>query len=72
LAGYVRRVDMFKDHAGAAFLQEREYYGRYTPSALHPMLRYVNLTLLAWAMRNKRFSTHKIRASHFLQRLVRN
>ena len=22
-----------------------EYYGRYTPSALHPMLRYVNLTL---------------------------
>jgi RNA-directed DNA polymerase len=49
-----------------------EYYGRYTPSALYPMLRYVNQTLLAWAMRkHKRFRAHKIRASHFLQRLVR-
>jgi hypothetical protein len=28
-----------------------EYYGRYTPSALSPMLRHVNQTLLAWAMR---------------------
>jgi group II intron reverse transcriptase/maturase len=50
-----------------------EYYGRYTPSALYPMLRYVNQTLLAWAMRKyKRFRAHKIRASHFLQRLVRD
>ncbi len=24
------------------------YYGRYTPSALYPMFRYVNQTLLAW------------------------
>ena len=24
------------------------YYGRYTPSALSPFLRYVNLTLVAW------------------------
>jgi RNA-directed DNA polymerase len=48
------------------------YYGRYTPSALYPMLRYVNQTLLAWAIRKyKRFKAHKIRASHFLQRLVR-
>lgn len=50
-----------------------KYYGRYTPSALYPMLRYVNQTLLAWAMRKyKRFKAHKIRASHFLQRLVRD
>jgi len=43
-----------------------EYYGRYAPSALSPMLRYVNLTLLRWAMRKfKRFKAHKIRASHF-------
>jgi RNA-directed DNA polymerase len=50
-----------------------EYYGRYTPSALSPMLRYVNQTLLRWAMRKfKRFKAHKIRASHFLQRLGRN
>jgi RNA-directed DNA polymerase len=47
------------------------YYGRYTPSALWSMLRYVNQTLLAWAMRKyKRFRAHKIRASRFLQRLV--
>ena len=50
-----------------------EYYGRYTPSALSPMLRYVNQTLLRWAMRKfKRFKAHKIRASHFLQRLGRD
>ena len=28
-----------------------EYYGRYAPSALYPVLRYVNRTLVAWAMR---------------------
>ena len=49
-----------------------EYYGRYAPSALSPMLRYVNQTLMRWAMRKfKRFKAHKIRASRFLQKLVR-
>jgi RNA-directed DNA polymerase len=48
------------------------YYGRYAPSALAPLLRYVNQTLLAWAMRKfRRFKAHKIRASHFLQMLSR-
>jgi group II intron reverse transcriptase/maturase len=47
------------------------YYGRYAPSALAPLLRYVNQTLLAWARRKfKRFADHKIRASRFLQRLA--
>jgi RNA-directed DNA polymerase len=47
------------------------YYGRYAPSALAPLLRYVNQTLLAWAMRKfKRFADHTIRASRFLQRLA--
>jgi RNA-directed DNA polymerase len=47
------------------------YYGRYAPSALAPLLRYVNLTLLAWAMRKfKRFKAHKVRAGRFLQRLA--
>jgi hypothetical protein len=47
------------------------YYGRYAPSALYPVLRYVNQTLVAWAMRKfKRFKDHKIRASQFLQRLA--
>ena len=47
------------------------YYGRYAPSALYPLLRYVNQTLVAWAMRKfKRFKDHKVRASQFLQRLT--
>jgi uncharacterized protein YukE len=48
-----------------------EYYGRYAPSALYPLLRHVNLTLVAWVMRKfKRFKGHKTRASQFLQRLA--
>jgi group II intron reverse transcriptase/maturase len=48
-----------------------EYYGRYAPSALYPLLRHVNQTLVAWAMRKfKRFKSHKVRASQFLQRLA--
>ena len=36
------------------------------------LLRYVNQTLKAWAMRKfKRFKAHKIRVSHFLQKLSR-
>jgi RNA-directed DNA polymerase len=47
------------------------YYGRYAPSALYPLLRYVNQTLVAWVMRKfKRFKHHKIQASQFLQRLA--
>jgi RNA-directed DNA polymerase len=49
------------------------YYGRYAPSALYPMLRYVNQTLVRWAMRKfKRLKAHKIRASRFLQKLARD
>ncbi len=47
-----------------------EYYGKYAPSALYPMLRYVNLTLRAWAMRKfKRFAHHRTRAGRFLEKL---
>jgi len=47
------------------------YYGRYAPSALYPVLRYVNQTLVAWALRKfKRFKRHKVPASQFLQRLA--
>jgi RNA-directed DNA polymerase len=50
-----------------------EYYGRYIPSALFTLLRYVNQTLLAWAMRKfKRFKHRKILASQFIQRLARD
>jgi RNA-directed DNA polymerase len=49
-----------------------EYYGRYAPSALHPLLRYVNETLVAWVRRKfKRFKRHTIKASHFLERLAK-
>src|SRR5438046_975652 len=48
-----------------------EYYGRYAPSALYPLLRYVNHMLVAWAMRKfKRFKRHKVQASQFLERLA--
>jgi RNA-directed DNA polymerase len=49
-----------------------EYYGHYAPSALYPLFRYVNQTLVAWAMRKfKRFRHYKIQASQFLQRLAK-
>jgi RNA-directed DNA polymerase len=49
-----------------------EYYGRYTPSALTPLFRHVNLTLLGWVRRKfKRFKAHKIRAGLFLETLAR-
>jgi RNA-directed DNA polymerase len=48
------------------------YYGRYAPSALASILRYVNQTLVRWAMRKfKSFQAHKIRTSKFLQKLAR-
>jgi group II intron reverse transcriptase/maturase len=48
------------------------YYGRYAPSALKPILRYVNQTLRAWVMRKfKRFAAKTIRAGHFLERMAR-
>jgi hypothetical protein len=47
------------------------YYGRYAPSALYPLLRYVNHTLVAWAMRKfKRFKDRKTLAGRFLARLA--
>jgi group II intron reverse transcriptase/maturase len=47
-----------------------EYYGRFAPSALRPILRYVNQTLRAWAMRKfKRYAGHTTRTSRFLEKL---
>lgn len=49
-----------------------EYYGRFCPSALYPVLRHFNKTLVAWAMRKyKRFKGHKTRASLFLEDISR-
>jgi group II intron reverse transcriptase/maturase len=49
------------------------YYGRFAPSALSPVLRYVNHTLVAWATRKfKRFKAHKTRAGRFFERLSKD
>ena len=47
------------------------YYGRYAPSALSPLLRYVNQTLVAWAQRKfKRFKDRPTQASQFIEKLA--
>jgi RNA-directed DNA polymerase len=44
------------------------YYGKYNPSALQPVWRHFNKTLVAWAMRKyRRFKGHKIQASRFIE-----
>ena len=47
-----------------------EYYGRYTPSALAPLYRYVNQTIRAWVRRKFRRYAHVTRATRFLLRLA--
>ena len=43
------------------------YYGRYSPAALHSVWRYVNATLIAWAMRKyKRYAGRKIQAGQMI------
>ena len=49
-----------------------EYYGRFCPSALYPMLRHFNRTLVAWAMRKyRRLKGHKTRASLFIEGIAK-
>ena len=48
------------------------YYGQFCRSALYPVFRHFNKTLVAWAMRKyKRLKGHKIRAGRFLEQLPR-
>lgn len=48
------------------------YYGRYCPTAMDPMWRYVNSTLVAWAMRKyKRYKTNKVGAGRMLEKIAR-
>ena len=43
------------------------YYGRYNPTAMYPMWRYVNVTLVAWAMRKyKRYAGRKTQAGRMI------
>jgi RNA-directed DNA polymerase len=49
-----------------------EYYGRYYPSAMYPVLRHFNQTLIAWAMRKyRRLQGHKVRASRFIEGIAK-
>jgi RNA-directed DNA polymerase len=49
-----------------------QYYGQFCPSALYPMLRHFNRTLVAWAMRKyRRLKGHKTRASLFIEGIVK-
>ncbi len=48
-----------------------QYYGRYYPSALDPVLGHFNKTLASWAMRKyKKLEGHKTRAALFIQRIA--
>jgi RNA-directed DNA polymerase len=48
------------------------YYGRFSRSALVPLVNYVNRKLKVWIMRKyKRFQGHTTRASEFLRKLAR-
>lgn len=46
------------------------YYGQYNRSALYPLFRHVNLTLVAWAMRKyRRLRQRKTWAAKFMERI---
>jgi RNA-directed DNA polymerase len=48
------------------------YYGRFQPSALGPLYRHINRSLVAWTMRKyKRFRNSKRRAGAFLKEVSR-
>ena len=47
------------------------YYGHYHQSALYPVWRHFNKTLVAWAMRKyKRFRNRKTKAAKFLENIA--
>lgn len=50
-----------------------EHYGKFCRSAMYPVLRHFNRTLVAWAMRKyKRLKDRKTRASRFLEGFSKN
>jgi RNA-directed DNA polymerase len=47
------------------------YYGRFYPSAMYPMWRYLNATLVAWAMRKyKRYARRKTQACRMIESIA--
>jgi len=48
-----------------------QYYGRFSPSAMAPVFRHFNTTLVAWARRKYRtLQRHKTRAGRFLEQIA--
>lgn len=48
-----------------------EYYGKFCRSAMYPVFRHFNKTLVAWAMKKyRRLRKHQTRASRFLEQLA--
>jgi RNA-directed DNA polymerase len=48
------------------------YYGAFRRSAMYPLWRHFNRTLVAWTMRKyKHFRKHKIRAAVFLEKIAK-
>jgi group II intron reverse transcriptase/maturase len=48
------------------------YYGKFSRSAMYPVFRHFNKTLVAWAMsKYKKLKGHKIRAARFLEQIAR-
>ncbi len=48
-----------------------QYYGKFFRSAMYPVFRHFNKTLVAWAMKKySKLKDHKIRASKFLEQLA--
>lgn len=49
------------------------YYGRFYPSAMYPVLRHIEDNLVQWACRkHKRLRCHKTRAAHLLGRIAKD
>jgi len=48
------------------------YYGKFSRSAMYPVFRHFNKTLVAWAMKKyKKLKGHKIRAGRFIEQIAR-
>ncbi len=48
------------------------YYGKFSRSAMYPVFRHFNKTLVAWAMKKyKKLKGHKIRAARFIEQIAR-
>lgn len=49
-----------------------EYYGCYCRSALYPVFRHFNITLIKWAMHKyKKFKRHKTKAGIFIEKIAK-